>query len=162
MLLEATDEPDVWVAWQTAGPRYRRCANLHTPAACNWLVPVEEFEAQHGLCRACRLNRTIPDLNGPLHLDNGMVWGHIEMAKRRLVSVLLVMGQAVASRETEDPKNRLMFNFLRAADDDKPILTAHGDGLTTLNVAEADDVQRERATSCSSPITPMPSVTWHS
>jgi hypothetical protein len=143
--LAPTDTPDVWLQWQTEGPRYRRCANLHTPAACNWLVPVEEVEPQHGLCRACRLNRTVPDLNDPAHPDNGELWGRIEMAKRRLVSALLVMGLPVASRETEDTQRGLMFDFLRTPDGGEAVLTGHGDGLITLNIVEADDVHRERA-----------------
>jgi len=143
--LEATDEPDVWVEWQTTGARYRRCANLHTPAACNWLVPVDEVEAQDGLCRACRLNHFIPDLNDPKHPDNGELWGRIELAKRRLVSALLVMGLPVASRETEDPERGLMFDFLRAVKGGEPIFTGHGNGVITINIVEADDVHRERA-----------------
>jgi hypothetical protein len=143
--LEPTDEPDVWVEWQTRGPRYRRCANLHTPAVCNWLVPVDEVKAQDGLCRACRLNHFIPDLHDPKHPDNGELWGRIELAKRRLVSALLVMGLPVASRETEDPERGLMFDFLRAVEGGEPIFTGHGDGVITINIVEADDVHRERA-----------------
>lgn len=140
-----TDEPDVWVEWQTQGPRYRRCANLDTPATCNWLLPVEEAQAQRGMCRSCRLNRTIPDLNDPQHPDNGMLWGRIELAKRRLVSALLVMGLPVASRVTEDPEHGLMFDFLRAADGGSSISTGHANGLITLDIAEADDAHREHA-----------------
>ncbi|MCP5281129.1 MAG: putative zinc-binding peptidase [Rhodoferax sp.] len=143
--LSPTDEPDVWVPWQSDGPRYRSCANRDTPAACNWLVPQEEVEAHAGLCRACRLNRTIPDLNDAQHPENGELWGRIELAKRRLVSALLVMGLPVASRETEDTERGLMFDFLRAPDGGPPVMTGHDDGLITLNLIEADDVHREQA-----------------
>lgn len=143
--LAPTDEPDIWVEWQTEAPRYRRCANLQTPAACNWLLPVDEFDAHAGLCRACRLNRTIPDLNDPKHPDNGELWARLELAKRRLVSALLVMGLPVASRETEDKERGLAFDFLRSIKGEKPIMTGHGDGIITINLVEADDVQRERA-----------------
>ncbi|MCB2005466.1 MAG: putative zinc-binding metallopeptidase [Rhodoferax sp.] len=143
--LAETDEPDVWVRWETDGPRYQRCANLGTPSACNWLVPVDEVGPQAGLCRACRLNRTIPDLNDPQHPDNGVLWARIEMAKRRLVSALLVLGLPVASRESEDTEHGLMFDFLRAPDGGPPVMTGHDDGLITLNIIEADDVHRERA-----------------
>ncbi len=145
--LAAAEEPDVWVQWQGDGPRYQRCANLLTPAACNWLVPVEETESHAGLCRACRLNRTVPDLNDLQYPDNGMLWGRIEMAKRRLVSALLVMGLPVASRETEDTQRGLMFDFLRSPKGGPPVMTGHDHGLITLNVIEADDVHRERARS---------------
>ena len=91
------EQPDTWVAWQpedgaaqpdTPPAVYLRCANLHTPAACNWLVPVSQDEPQLLLCQACRLNRTIPDLNDPAHPDNGELWGNIELAKRRLEKML--------------------------------------------------------------------------
>ncbi len=138
-------EPDTWLAWQTDGPVYRRCANLGTPATCNWLLPVDEIGPQNGVCRACRLNRTVPNLLDTLHPDNAQLWGRIEQAKRQLVSALLVMGLPLASRETEDPRQGLMFDFLRATEGGPPIRTGHGDGLITIDIAEADDVHRERA-----------------
>lgn len=136
-------EPDTWVDWQTEGPAYYRCTNLHTAAACNWLLPVAEREAHEQLCRACRLNRTIPDLNDPKYPDNGKLWGRIELAKRRLVSALLVMGLPVASRETEDTKQGLMFDFLRSTNGSPKVMTGHYQGLITLNITEADDAKRE-------------------
>ena len=143
--LAPADEPDVWVQWQTDAPRYKCCANLHTPAACNWLVPVEEVDPQAGLCRACRLTRTIPDLTDAQHPENGMLWARVEHAKRRLVSALLVMGLPVASRDTEDTEHGLAFDFLRAPDGGPPVMTGHDHGLITLNIIEADDVHREFA-----------------
>lgn len=143
--LRPAGEPDVWTAWHSERKLYRRCANLDTPASCNWLVPVEEVSAQAGLCRACRLNRVIPDLNDPAHPDNGVLWGRVELAKRRLVSALIVMGLPVASRETEDAQSGLMFDFLRAPDGGPPVMTGHNNGLITLNIVEADDAHRERA-----------------
>jgi hypothetical protein len=43
---------------------YRFCANA-CYGACNWLVPAEDPDA---FCQACRLNRTIPNLEPPEHL----------------------------------------------------------------------------------------------
>lgn len=123
-----------------SAPLYKRCANLATPARCNWLVP------QHDplkLCRACRLNRTIPDLANPAQPDNGQLWGLIEMAKRRLVSSLILLGLPVASRISEDPERGLMFDFLRSPASGPHILTGHDAGLITLNLDEADDAKRE-------------------
>jgi hypothetical protein len=95
------------------------------------------------LCRACRLNRTIPDLNDPEHPDNGLLWGRIELAKRRLVSALLALGLPVASRITEDTQNGMMFDFLRSPDNGPHVMTGHNIGLITLNLQEADDAVRE-------------------
>lgn len=142
--LHEGSEPDSWLAGQQGDTQlYRRCANLHSPAACNWLLPVAESAAQDDLCRACRLNRIIPDLNDPLQPENGELWGRVELAKRRLVSALLVLGLPVASRQTEDTKHGLMFDFLRAADADSHVMTGHSSGLITLNLMEADHAERE-------------------
>ncbi|MCY1164112.1 MAG: putative zinc-binding metallopeptidase [Pseudomonadota bacterium] len=155
--------PGSWVIWQTepaalsghAGDgilpppalAYTRCANLQTPAACNWLVPsngqVDDADAAPLLCRACRLNRTIPDLNDPEHPDNGVLWGRVELAKRRLVSALLALGLPVASRMTEDTARGIMFDILRSPDNGPHVMTGHDTGLITLNLQEADDAVRE-------------------
>ena len=126
-----------------SGQTYTRCLNLLTPAACNWLVPVEDRFGQGGLCNACRLNRTIPNLNDPLYPNNGLLWGRVERAKRRLVSALITLGLPVASRLAEDPRRGLMFDFLRSPDNGRHVMMGHNDGLITLNVNEADDATRE-------------------
>ena len=138
---------DTWEQWQAvpvASPTlaYTRCTNLATPAACNWLVPVTSGQAPHTLCQACRLNRTIPDLNDPAHPDNGVLWGRIELAKRRLFSSLLALGLPVASL-TEDPVRGISFDLLRSPDGGPPVMTGHKAGLITLNLLEADDAVRE-------------------
>ena len=164
--------PDTWVIWQDseivgavaatepAGNRndagqpdnsmlpppprtYTRCTNLQTPAACNWLVQTDGSQNGTLLCRACRLNRVIPDLNDPAHPDNGLLWGRIELAKRRLVSALLALGLPVASRMTEDTQRGMMFDFLRSPDNGPHVMTGHDTGLITLSLDEADDAVRE-------------------
>lgn len=119
---------------------YRRCANLSTPASCNWLIPQGDPQP---LCRACRLNRTIPDLADPTWPDNGHLWGLVETAKRRLVSSLILLGLPVASRISEDPVHGLMFDVLRASAGGPHVMTGHDTGLITLNLDEADDAKRE-------------------
>jgi hypothetical protein len=117
---------------------YRRCANFEGPAGCNWLVPVgDPIE----LCRACRLNRTIPDLADPL---NAQHWRKLERAKRRLISQLIALGLPVRSKVSEDPERGLAFDFLRSPPEGPRVLTGHDNGLITLNVEEADDATRER------------------
>jgi hypothetical protein len=128
------------VAIESGEPLYKRCLNLSTPASCNWLVPVED---PADMCRACRLNRTIPDLTDPALPDNGYLWGLVELAKRRLVSSLILLGLPVASRMSEDTERGLMFDFLRSPVNGPHIMTGHNTGLITLNVDEADDAKRE-------------------
>lgn len=123
-----------WLPMKT----YRRCANLETPAACNWLVDVNDGEH---FCQCCRLNRTIPDLALPENADG---WNKIEIAKRRLVSLLIALRLPVRSRVSEDPQHGLAFDFLRALPGGPPVITGHDNGIITLNVEEADDATRER------------------
>lgn len=125
---------------EPGAPLYKRCLNLSTPASCNWLVPAGD---PHDMCRACRLNRTIPDLTDPAEPDNGYLWGLVELAKRRLVSSLILLKLPVASRMSEDPERGLMFDFLRSPLNGPHIMTGHNTGLITLNVDEADDAKRE-------------------
>ncbi|MBL8330660.1 MAG: putative zinc-binding metallopeptidase [Rubrivivax sp.] len=121
------------------GAPQQRCVNF-TAVGCNWLLPAREAARQGGLCRACRLNRTLPDLAQD---DNREAWRAIETAKRRLVSQLLALGLPVHSRLTEDPARGLMFDFLRPLPG-AAVLTGHAGGLITLNVEEADDARREQ------------------
>jgi hypothetical protein len=46
--------------------------------ACNWLVPADGPDA---FCRACRLNRTIHNLDAP---ENLLLWRRLEAGKHRL------------------------------------------------------------------------------
>ena len=156
MPAEASTAPEalaLWRAWQVPAVSedlnvisYGRCLNLTTPAACNWLVPsTDAFGSTTGLCRACQLNHQIPDLNDPEHRDNGRLWGLVELAKRRLVSALMVLGLPVASKLTEDPEHGLMFDFLRSDSEGGHVMTGHDTGLITISLVEADDATREAA-----------------
>ena len=121
---------------------YRRCANLNTPAGCNWLVKVEQSgRARQPFCIACGLNRTIPNLSVP---ENGVLWGRIEDAKRRVISALIALELPVYSRVTEDRERGLAFDFLSPLPNFPRVMTGHRNGLITLNVEEADDVKREQ------------------
>lgn len=129
--------------WQLAGqkkatPVWRRCANFDSPAGCNWLVLATDAEK---LCIACRLNRTIPNLEDE---DNRRWWRTIENAKRRLVAQLLSLGLPVESKVSENKERGVMFDFLRSPQNGPRVMTSHGNGLITLNVEEADDSIREK------------------
>ena len=143
--LEPGSDPASWRAADAdadadAGAPLQRCANYGL-AGCNWLLPAVEAPAHEGLCRACRLNNTIPDLDIG---DNAVLWSRIERAKRRLVSQLLALALPLRSKLDEDPERGLMFDFLRAAPGGPRVVTGHADGLITLDVEEADDAVRER------------------
>ena len=108
---------------------FKLCANARH-GACNWLLPVN---AERTLCRACALNRAIPDLSEP---DQLMAWRAIEAAKKRLVYSLLRFGLGVDGCPPATPP--LTFDVIRHA------VTGHLDGVVTIDVAEADAVERER------------------
>lgn len=132
-------EPDTWrITGEESDKTYRRCGNFESPAGCNWLVPADDPEP---LCRACRLNQTIPDLNDP---DHARWWRQIENAKRRLVAQLLNLGLPVQSKVSEDTAQGVMFDFLRNPEKGPRVLTGHANGLITLNIEEADDARREK------------------
>lgn len=129
--------------WQ---PSVRPCANYTDHHVCNWMVPADSEEP---LCVACRLNRTIPNLEtygGPLTEENRTLWHRLEIEKRRLVFTLLRMGLPVEPLSTH--ANGLGFDFL--ADPDPAfsergrVITGHDEGLITINIAEADPVIREK------------------
>lgn len=138
--LNEAQEPGTWELADkfVAGKAnvYRRCANLATAAACNWLVADGQ-----SFCVSCRLNRTIPDLTIP---ESEPLWAAIEVAKRRVISALIALGLPVLSKVTEDPERGLAFDILRSPEGGPRILTGHDSGLITLNIEEADDVTREK------------------
>ena len=156
------EQPDEAPPARAASPqRYGRCGNLDA-TGCNWLVPLAEEEraGDAPLCLSCRLNRTIPDLT---QSGSDVLWRRTEVAKRRLVSQLVVLGLPVEPRESADeaadasaaasgdapaePRPGLAFDLLRAAPGGPAVMTGHDDGLITINVEEADDAVREQTRS---------------
>ena len=131
-------EDHVWRALARPAGRYRFCANAGYDA-CNWLVAADSSEA---FCTSCRHNRTIPDLAVG---DNLTRWRKLELAKHRLFYTLIRLGLPLPSR-VEDPQHGLAFDFLADAPQagDHHAMTGHKDGLIVVNLAEADDAEREK------------------
>jgi hypothetical protein len=117
------------------GADAQACANT-TECGCNWVASPEH----DGYCRACALNRTIPDLDVDGNRDR---WARIEQAKRRLVYALLEFGLDVNPKSGLDDTEGLAFEFLADLPGER-VLTGHDGGLITLNVIEADPAERER------------------
>jgi hypothetical protein len=136
--LSALDaDGESWRALAAPGNAYRYCAN-EAYGACNWLVDANAFEP---LCLNCRHNQTIPDLTLPGKLVS---WRKIEIAKHRLFYSLVRLHLPLATR-AED-RAGLAFDVLADPVDRQapPVTTGHDNGLVTLALAEADDVQREK------------------
>jgi hypothetical protein len=130
---------DGWRSLAEPQGSFRFCANAEHDV-CNWLIPADSPDIY---CTACRHNRVIPDLSLP---DNVERWRRLEVAKHRLFYSLLRLKLPVAAR-SEDPRG-LTFEFLADPAEPTPqsprVLTGHDNGLITINIAEADDAERER------------------
>ena len=121
---------------EAEGKIYRLCKNYTDEQICNWAVPASNPQS---LCFSCRLTRTIPDLSQPGHRP---AWYRLEMAKRRVIYTLLQLSLPLHSFE-EDCERGLAFEFKADAPGAK-VLTGHLNGVITIDVSEADDVERER------------------
>lgn len=127
-----------------------KCANYAEVNVCNRCIDADAgLPAPGALCGCCRFNATIPDLSVP---GNRERWAHIEAAKRRLLYILDALGMPYgAAEEGFDPP--LSFDFKgdvvpegawRRIVDEERVYTGHLDGRITINIREADDVEREK------------------
>ena len=121
---------------------FARCRNGLDHGVCDWLVP---YGASDPYCRACRLNKTIPNLNVPENLDR---WRQLEEAKRRLIYTLLEL-KLPLDRESGADLMPLSFEFLQdqrtdPTTDEKIVLTGYFQGVITINAGEADRLFLER------------------
>jgi hypothetical protein len=133
-LLSLEGEGRDFRAFDCSGRRFL-CANA-AHDTCNWLVPEG---SDHGFCLACRHNGTVPDLSIAGNLQG---WRELEIAKHRLFYSLLRWHLPLRTR-AEDARRGLTFDFLA----DTPVgrvMTGHENGLVTIALAEADDIERER------------------
>jgi len=135
----ASLEPAEDNIWRTfVGKAYRLCDNYSKEKVCNWAVPAETSEV---LCESCRLSCVIPDLGV---IGNREKWYRLEVAKRRLIYSLRRLKLPFAN--TAGCVSGLRFEFLADSPeaDGGKVLTGHSNGRITINVAEADDAEREQ------------------
>ena len=118
-----------------AGRSYRHCANGPQLHACNWMVPAGDANP---LCTSCRLTDVIPDLKDSQNVTR---WTKLERAKRRCLYLFLKLGLPIENA-AGDTFPSLRFRFLQDKPNE-PVKTGHQDGLITVNIAEADDDERE-------------------
>ncbi len=118
---------------------YRLCQNYQTANVCNWAIPSDDGNP---LCLSCRLTRLVPDLSQP---GNPEAWYRLEVAKRRLVYNALSLRLPLTSK-TDDADRGLAFEFMADSPhpDAPPALTGHARGVISINVAEADDAERDK------------------
>jgi hypothetical protein len=135
-------EPAANGDWRALNPRvkdrrYRQCQNGRQHQICNWMVDADDLNP---FCISCRLNDVIPNLEVPGNRDR---WQRLEMAKRRLVYTVLELGLPLDGSPAEN-RPALRFRFLADVPGGPPVVTGHENGVITLNIAEADDDERER------------------
>lgn len=121
------------------GNGYSLCKNSVDYDVCNWIVT--EDDASY--CISCGLNHTIPNL---MAADRRRWWKSLERAKRRLIYSLLALKLPIVGREQDD--EGLAFEFIEDKRSNPGVLeehvsTGHQNGLITINITEADHVNRE-------------------
>jgi hypothetical protein len=116
--------------------RLRLCDNDAQHEVCNWALSADD---PNRLCRSCRLTQLIPDLSVA---GNKSAWARLEAAKRRMLYTLMQLQLPIQGR-AQNPEHGLTYE-LRADTAGAPVLTGHARGVITLNIAEADDAERER------------------
>jgi hypothetical protein len=134
-----------------------KCHNYLTYNVCNWCVHSEEqsvigngASSTGPLCECCRLTRTIPDLSVP---GNQEKWYRLEVAKRRLLYDLGLL-HLPYNAEAQGGRPTLCFDFKadvtltnehwQSMGIKEKVYTGHDNGAITINIREADDVERER------------------
>jgi hypothetical protein len=132
-----------------------KCVNYASSNVCNRFVIRRAGEGNQAktsagiFCDCCRYNRIIPDLK---IAGNHEKWYRIEAAKRRTLYDLNLLGLPYGdARDNVAPA--LVFEFKGDPIADKryrdlgggqKVFTGHDNGVITINIQEADDVEREK------------------
>jgi len=120
-----------------SGKAYRYCRNAEY-GTCNWLVPVSDPSP---FCPACRLNRVIPNVSTE---ENRKKWRNLEVAKHRLIYSLLRLNLPLAVKGENGDGEAILFDFREETSSGEKVITGHDSGTITINIDEADEVQRVR------------------
>ncbi|WP_026464275.1 zinc-binding metallopeptidase family protein [Adhaeribacter aquaticus] len=129
-----------------------KCYNYATYNVCNRMVQnMGQEQNGQNLCSYCKLTDTIPDLSVNGNLQK---WYHLEVAKRRLLYLLEFLGLPFGARNEqfelplsfdfkEDIKKPPIVGWIGIGKEEK-VYTGHADGKITINIQEADPVEREK------------------
>ena len=124
----------------------RKCRNYEVEQVCNRFLTAATEGIEPSLCSACDLTATIPDLSVEGNRDR---WRRLEQAKRRLLYQLDNLNLPYRSAQLP-----LSFDFKgnvlpaegvwRKGELAEHVYTGHSDGKITINIQEADDIEREK------------------
>lgn len=134
------------------GRTLAKCQNYALEQVCNRCIVINDDAVEiPRFCDYCRYNETIPDLSIEGNRDK---WLRIEIAKRRLFYTLDLLGAPYGNeqdnfsvplsfdfKEDREHKHVLWFNM----EEHEQVFTGHANGKITINIREADDVEREKS-----------------
>ncbi len=137
----------------TCGATLTKCYNYDVEHVCNHCIATPAGQApRENLCNCCRYNHTIPALDKE---GNREKWQRLEIAKRRVFYQLDLLGLPRGNeadgfplplsfefKETPDPSTTPGTTDM--LDDHEVVMTGHHNGKITINIHEADPVERER------------------
>lgn len=135
-----------------------KCYNYQLQSVCNRCVLLEtSTSSAEKFCDCCRYNEIIPDLSKG---DNREKWRRLEAAKRRVFYHLDLLGlphgnvdDALIPPLSFDFKEQVAptvvtdwggMGTTNVLDEDEVVMTGHLNGKITINILEADPVERER------------------
>jgi hypothetical protein len=129
-----------------------KCHNYAVEHVCNRCCQVPDGSSKSvEFCDYCRFNDTIPDLS---FAGNREMWQRLEAAKRRLLYTLDLLRLQYGKSEDGVPLP-LAFDFKAdvvhkrkwwwSMGKEERVYTGHADGRITINLREADTVEREKS-----------------
>jgi hypothetical protein len=129
-----------------------KCHNYAVYKVCNRMIEASspQVTQAEALCDYCRFNDMIPDLSVPGNLQK---WYRLEVAKRRLLYNLDIINLPYGT-EADGFELPLSFDFKadmlssggvwKTMGNEEKVYTGHANGKITINIREADPVEREK------------------
>jgi len=112
------------------------CRNYESLGVCNGTVSKDFADVY---CSACQLTDVIPPLEDA---ELRRRWSEAERAKTRVLDTLDLL-KLPYRRDDPDAAPPLVFHFLTETETADPVVTGHLNGRITINLKEADSVERE-------------------
>jgi len=122
---------------ERCGAKLRKCQNFTDDPICNRCLLLDNPSVKTH-CDYCRVTTVIPDLSVA---GNHGKWQKLEKAKHRVLFVLDLIG--LEFRSSDDGRSPVL-SFEFKEDGAEAVHTGHFEGCITVNIREADDVERER------------------
>lgn len=153
--LVGNDQSGLQCGNASCGAALRKCHNYLVEGVCNRCILADDV-THGGFCSCCRFNTVIPDLSKG---DNRTKWLRLEQAKRRAFYYLDLLGlprgtaadgfhpplsfefKEPTTYSANDPGSHAMPAML---EEGGLVMTGHLNGTITINIHEADPVERER------------------